>query len=211
MTASESDGSTPESNNPSAKASEAVTEKLNQLFDIVIVNRKKYYESASHRKPILTDIPHLIETCAKQNAGISAAAGIVPGPLGLLAVVPEIVAVTRNQLNLIYDVGVASGKEDLMTRELMVTVFASAFGLSLGGLGMMHGSKLIIKRSSLRVMQKIIAILGGKITQQALKASIGKWFPVVGSAALAAWSYQTTKTVGKKAGKILEMDIEILD
>jgi uncharacterized protein (DUF697 family) len=127
----------------------------------------------------------------------------------MLAVVPEIVAVTRNQLNLIYDIGVASGKEDIMNRELLIAVFASAFGMSLGGLGLMQGSKLIIKRSSLRVMQKIIGILGGKITQQALKASIGKWFPIVGSAALGAWSYQITKTVGRKASKILEMDIEI--
>lgn len=209
MTATESAGSIPGSSGPSAQVSDTVTEKLNQLFEIVVVNRKNYYQDASHRKPILADIPRLIENCSKQNAAISGAAGVIPGPIGMLAVVPEIIAVTRNQLNLIYDIGVASDKEDLMTRELLATVFASAFGMSLGGLGMMHGSKLIIKRSSLRVMQKTIGILGGKITQQALKASIGKWFPVVGSAALAAWSYQTTKTVGKKASKILEMDIEI--
>jgi hypothetical protein len=211
MTNDESNASIPESGGPSAQVSEAITKKLNQLFDIVIANRKKYYESAAHRKPIQSDIPHLIENCARSNAGISGAAAVVPGALGVLTIIPEIIAVTRNQLNLIYDIGVALGKEDIMSRELLLAVFASALGMSLGGLGMMHGSKVIIKRSSLRIMQRVIANLSGKITQQALKASVGRWYPVIGSATLATWSYQTTKIIGRKASKILEMDIEILD
>ena len=71
----------------------------------------------------------------------------------------------------------------------------------------MQGSKVLVKRVALRAFQQIIAMLAGKITQQALKSAISKWLPVVGAVAMAVWSNYLTGQVGKKAIEIFEKEI----
>ena len=123
----------------------------------------------------------------------------MPGPLGMLAVVPEIALIMRNQIAMIYDIAVAHGKEDAIEKELLASVFLAAMETSAGGLLVMHGSKVLVKRSSLRVFQKIVAILAGKMTQKALKAAISKWVPIVGAAFMAWLSNHLTRNIGRKA------------
>lgn len=48
--------------------------------------------------------------------------------------------------------------------------------------------------------------MGGRVTQQVLKAAIGRWLPVVGALALGAWSYYTTQKIGKYAVSIFEKE-----
>jgi uncharacterized protein (DUF697 family) len=126
-----------------------------------------------------------------------------------LTVVPEIVAVTRNQLAMIYEIGLAHGQEKVITKELLAAVFAAATGASVGALVIVHGSKLIVKRASLRVFQQIVLLLGGKITQQVLKSSISRWLPMVGAAAMAAWSHYSTKMIAKEAIAVFRKEIEL--
>ncbi len=108
---------------------------------------------------------------------------------------------------MIYDIAQANGKEKLMNKELMLGIFLASLGTKGIGVLTMHGSKILVKRTSLRVFQKIVQILGGKILQRAAKAMITKWLPVVGAAAMAVWSRYTTKELGNYAVKILKRDI----
>lgn len=55
-----------------------------------------------------------------------------------------------------------------------------------------RGQKVLMKRAGLRVIQKIVKILGGEITQKILKSLAAKWIPVVGAVAMAAWVKYTT-------------------
>jgi hypothetical protein len=182
---------------------------LSGLFEMVIKSRRQHYGEHPDRKPRKSDIPRLISDASKLNAAISGGAGLVPGPFGMLALLPEIIAVTRNQLVLVYDIAVANGKDTYITPQSFVGIFVAAFGMSATSLGAIQGGKFVVKRTSLRAMQKIISLLGGKITQQALKAALGKWVPLLGAAALAAWSHNTTKSIGNRASKILVLDIEM--
>jgi len=125
----------------------------------------------------------------------------------MVAVIPEIAAVIRNQLAMIYDVGMAYGKSKVMTKELLAGVLITAVGASAGSLLVMQGSKVLIRRVSLRAFQQIIVMLAGRITQQALKSAISKWLPVVGTAAMVIWSNYLTRQVGKKAIEIFETEI----
>ena len=96
-----------------------------------------------------------------------------------------------------------------MTKELAGTVFVSALGTSTGSLLVIQGGKYLIKRASLQIFQKIVVILGGKITQQALKSAVSKWLPGIGAAAMAAWTNYMTRQVGHKAKEIFRYDIEV--
>lgn len=159
----------------------------------------------------VANVDALIARCARDNATISGAAGLIPGPWGMVAVVPEIAAVIKNQIEMVYDIGVANGKEAQITKELLAGIVMSAIGTGATGLLVMHGSKVLVKRSSLRVFQKIVSMLAGKVTQQAVKASISKWLPIVGAAFMAWLSAHLTTKIGKLANEVFSKEIEISD
>lgn len=189
--------------------SKQVTDKLMEALDQVILERRKHF--LSNKIPERKSVPQLIESYSMMNATISAGASLVPGPLGMLAVLPEIIAVCRNQIALIYDIGMAYGKSNVLTKELIAGIFYTALGGSLGSVIIIQGNKVLVRRASLRVLQKIVALLGGKITQRALKSFVSKWLPVAGVTAMGAWSYYQTKQIGKKAAEIFEKDIVLSD
>lgn len=188
-----------------------LSEKLEDAFEMVIASKNEHYQQNPQDIPEVGQIRGLIQSSAAMNAAISGGAGLIPGPWGMLAVIPELLVVTRNQIGLIYDIAAAHGKRDIINKELLLGVFVSAMGTTAGSLLVMHGGKVLVRRASLRVMQKLITLLGGKITQQALKSAVSKWLPGVGAVAMAAWTNYLTRQIGQKADALLRKDFEIVD
>jgi uncharacterized tellurite resistance protein B-like protein/uncharacterized protein (DUF697 family) len=184
-----------------------LAEKMMGVFELVVSDRSGHFAKHPDEIPDKKSVPSIINSYSLTNAAISGGASLVPGPWGMVAVIPEIAAVIRNQLAMIYDVGMAYGKSKVLTKELLAGVLITALGASAGSLLIMQGSKVLVKRVALRAFQKIITMLSGKVLQQALKSAIGKWLPVVGAAALAVWSDYLTRQVGKKAIEIFEKEI----
>ena len=195
----------------SEKMQAQITEKLEDAFETVVKERNDYYQNNPAKIPEKEAVSSLIASTALTNSAISGGASLVPGPWGMLAVVPELILVIRNQIALIYDIAAANGKKDMMTKELAAMVFVSAMGTSAGGLLVVHGGKYLVKRASLQVFQRIVVILGGKITQQALKSVISKWLPGVGAAAMAVWTNYMTRQIGNKANEIFSYGIQFED
>lgn len=192
------------------KIQKELASKLMGLFDFVVSSRANHYRENPRDRPSRGEVSRLISNCGNMNAAISMGAGLIPGPWGMAAAVPEIAAVIRNQLVLIYDIGVAYGKsERILKKELLAGVFASALGSTGIGLLTMHGGKILVKRVSLRVFQRVVVMLAGRVSQQLLKRMIAKWLPVAGAVAMAAWSKYTTNMVGRKAREVFELDIQL--
>ncbi len=188
-----------------------LAEEIMGAFELVISDRSGHYAKHPDQIPDKKSIPSIINSYSLINAAISGGASLVPGPWGMVAVIPEVAVVIRNQLAMIYDVGMAYGKSKVLSKELLAGVLLTALGASTGSLFVMQGSKVLVKRVALRQFQRIIALLAGKITQQALKSAIAKWLPVVGATALAVWSNYLTRRVGKKAIEIFEKEIVFSD
>lgn len=186
----------------------ALTEKLHDSFDYVLKKRREYFKENPDKLPVASQVKSIINSCVRNNSAISGGAGLIPGPAGALVVVPELVLVIRNQIQMVYDIGVANGKEAQITRELLLGIFVTAMGSGATSLVTVQGGKLLVKRASLRVIQKIIAWLGGKITQQALKRYISKWVPIAGAAAMAVWTGWMTKNIGQKANELFKLEID---
>lgn len=184
-----------------------LAEKMMGVFELVVSDRSGYFAKNPDKIPDKKSVPSIINSYSVTNAAISGGASLIPGPWGMVAVIPEIAAVIRNQLAMIYDIGMAYGKSKVLNKELLAGILITAMGASAGSLLIMQGSKVLVKRVALRVFQRIIALLAGKITQQALKSTISKWLPIVGPAAMAIWSNYLTQQVGKKAIEIFEKEI----
>lgn len=184
-----------------------LAEKMMGVFDLVVSDRSGHFAKHPEEIPDKKSVLSIINSYSITNAAISGGASLVPGPWGMIAVIPEIAVVIRNQLAMIYDIGMAYGKSKVLKKELLAGILITALGASAGSLLIMKGSKVLVKRVALRAFQKIIEFLAGKVLQQALKSAIGKWLPVVGAAALAVWSNYLTRQVGKKAIEIFEKEI----
>ncbi|MBT3223944.1 MAG: TerB family tellurite resistance protein [Proteobacteria bacterium] len=186
-----------------------LTEQLIGVFDGAAEARRSYYEANPDKRPSPGDIDSIITKYSYMNAAIVGALTLIPGPWGLFAVVPEIVLVIRNQVKMVYDIGVAHGKDEVMTRELLLGISMSATGTGTIGFLTMHGGKVLVRRPALRVFQKLIAVFAGRITQRLIKSAIAKWVPVVGAIAMAVWTKTSTARVGRTANEILAKPIEI--
>ena len=186
----------------------ALHSALNSAFDYVIENQSDHYRKNPSNLPQLDSVSGLISSYTRNNAAISGGASLIPGPWGMAAVIPELTLVIRNQIQMVYDIGVANGKQAQLTKELLIGIFLTAMGSSAGSLLTIHGGKILVRRASLQVIQKIIAMLGGRVTQQVIKSSVSKWLPVVGAGAMAAWTGYMTKNIGEKANELFKLEIE---
>lgn len=71
------------------------------------------------------------------------------------------------------------------------------------------GERVLIKRVSLRVLQRILPRLGLTFTQQLVGRMISRWLPVVGAASIATYAYYNTVRVGKTVINLFGRDLEI--
>lgn len=208
---SEKSQATAKDENLAQKLQTQLAEKMMETFDRVLSDRRTYYTNHPDKIPSLLAIPAIINSYAAMNMAVTGGMNLIPGPWGMAAAIPEIAILIRNQLALIYDIGVANGKSNVLNKELLAGVFLSAMGSGAGGLLVMHGGKVLVRRAALRVFKKVITALAGNVTQKLLKSMISKWLPIVGAAAMAAWSNYSTRQIGKKAAEILAKPIEVIE
>lgn len=197
--------------------SDKISKGLLESVMSVAKSRDEYY--TTNPIPLLDSMDSIIQSYSYKNATISGGAGIIPGPWGMAAAVPEMVAVLRNQIAMIYDIAKINGQKEIPS-ELIVGVLFGASGQGAASLIIIQGQKVMAKRVGAQALQKIVAILGGKITQQVAKSMAAKWIPVAGAIAMATWSKYTTNEIGQKAKEIFskeivfesqEINIEILE
>jgi hypothetical protein len=187
--------------------SKKISEMLEGAFESVALTRRDHFEANPSKRPSKADVNKIITSCANTNFVIAGTANLLPGPLGALAVIPELTLVIRNQIQMIYDLGVAHGREAQLNSRSLLAIFATVSGGGAIGLAAVKGGQLIVKRASLRVIQQVIVWLGGKITQRALKALLAKYVPIVGAAAMAVWARQSTVAMGREAARLMLQDI----
>ncbi|WP_180999265.1 hypothetical protein [Campylobacter concisus] len=99
-----------------------ITEGINSALTSVINSREEYYEN--NPLPSVSDVNGLISSCSYKNAAISGGAGLIPGPWGMAAAVPEIIAIIRNQMTMVADIAKAHGMT--ASNELILDVLFGA-------------------------------------------------------------------------------------
>ncbi len=194
-----------------AKIQDDLYSKMLGVFSSIANEREGHYLKNPSELPEESNVGKIIASCGYQNAAISGAISLVPGPLGMAAAIPEIMLIVRNQVRMIYDIGIAKGRKDVINKELLAGIYAEAFESENIDLLSERDDKVFIKRASGNIFQEIIAFMAGRITQQLMKSMISKWVPVVGAVAMSVWSKYSTQLIGMKAKEVFEKEIEILE
>jgi hypothetical protein len=137
---------------------------------------------------------------ARKAAAISGALALPPGPLGLLTILPDLIAIWRIQQQMIVDLAAAFGFRAHLRREVMIyCLFKHGAAAVLRDLVVRVGERVFVREVTTRVVQQTLQKIGIKVTQRVVGRSLTRWIPVVGALGTGAYAFYDTKQVGLTA------------
>ena len=141
---------------------------------------------------------------------ISTGAGIPSGPVGLATIIPEIVAITRLQINLILKVAKFHQQEAKVNKTIILTVLGVAMGVVLKhALINKVGARIIVKSLSAEGAKRITREIGEKFAVGLLKRGIGRWVPLMLAPIFGYLSLSMTRKVGREAESLFSHELEV--
>ena len=157
-------------------------------------NNSQYSES---------NVDEIVEMYAKRNMVLAAASSVVPGPFGILSAVPELLLNFGNQMNMIYDLGCAHGKENFINKDVLLDIPFAAFGGNTN-LSTLQTNKVDLLNSSKEVLLGKATQLGQSLIEKSLKKSIVQFIPVAGPILMTTWAKMTTRKISKSSVNFLD-------
>jgi hypothetical protein len=156
-----------------------------------------------------TRAERMAEAAAWKAAAVAGSLAIVPGPLGILTIIPALGQIWRIQRQLVSDIAACYGQTPSLTPTVMVyCLFKHGSATVFKETVVQLGGRMLVREASLRVFQKIVEKVSINITQRVIGQFISRWLPLVGSAAIAAYTYRDTKKVAATAIESFEKEID---
>ena len=154
----------------------------------------------------------IVSKAALKAATVSGSLAIPPGPIGIITIIPDLIAIWKIQAQMVADVAGAYGKKAYLSREQMLyCLFRHAAVQVVRDLVTRIGQRFLVKRASLRVIQRIIKALIPRITQRVIGRTVSRWVPIAGVLGVAAYAYYDTGQVGKTAIELFSKEIDVED
>jgi len=150
---------------------------------------------------VVTGTPEeMIKEAGKKAFWISTTLSAVPGPFGLTTILPEIGAVTKLQINLVYKIAKYYKKLETINHSIVLLIFANALGLTIGN-QLVHrvGVRLVIKALSAPVIERIAQRVGLQIAAGIIKRMAGRWLIVIAAPIFGLFSKKMTQKIGAEA------------
>ena len=142
----------------------------------------------------------LARTAARMTATVSGGAALAPGPLGLMTLLPDLLAVWRLQAQLVADIGAVYGKSASLGKEQMLyCLFRHTAAHVVRDLVLRAGERFVVRRASGALLQKVAGAIGFKLAQRGLGKAFARYAPVVGAVAVAGYAYYDTTKVAATA------------
>ena len=155
-------------------------------------------------------LQEMIESAAKRAFKVSTALGLIPGPVGLMAILPEVVAVTKIQINLIHRIARYHEKSEKVSPEMVLLILGNVFGVAAGAvLTRKAGTTLVIRSVNSRLMRRVARRIGNRMVDAIAEKAIGRWIPIATAPVFGYLSKSLTRRVGNEANRMLTLDFEI--
>ncbi len=154
-------------------------------------------------------VRELARAAARRAAAVSGGLALPPGPLGVLTLVPDLIAIWRIQAQLVADIAGARGRSGSLTREQMLwCLFRHAASQLLRDVVVRGGQRVIVLTVS--ALQSIASRLGVQLSRQLVTKAASRWVPGLGAAAVAAYAWWDTERVARTADELFTREI-VLD
>lgn len=181
-------------------------EKMGEWFNDVVRNFMPNDIDIQDKTP-----KQLMNKSAWQAFGSSTLAGLPPGPIGMTTIIPELLVVTKIQVNLVYAIAKYYKKQNMLNDSMILLIFSNALGLGLGkDFVKKYGGKLLIKVLHSEAIQKIATRIGLEIVSRITAKAAGRWVPVVLAPVFGAMSRAFTRKIGREAIRLFKADIVLV-
>ena len=178
----------------------AILDFVSQVPDSKVGNSK---EPASEAR-------RLANRAAQRAALTAGSLALPPGPLGWLTLLPELIAIWKIQGQMVSDIAAAYGRHAALGREQMMwCLFRHTAAQAFRDLVVRMGDRLVFRRMSHSVAQRVAKRVGVKLTQRTLNKGISRWLPVIGALGVGAYAYYDTGPVASTAIEMFEGEIAI--
>jgi len=165
----------------------------------------------SQRNPE-TEARRLANRAAQRAALTAGTLALPPGPLGWLTILPELVSIWKIQAQLVSDIAAAYGRHAELGREQMLwCLFRHTSAQAFRDLVVRLGDRLIFRRVSHSVIERVTKQIGIKVTQRALGEGLSRWMPVIGAIGVGGYAYYDTRQVAATTIAMLKSEIGSAD
>jgi len=185
----------------------------NKMTDAILKLMTTVPKSSEHESSAPDVRARLIaRTAARNTAGISGSAALVPGPLGILSLLPDIVGVWRVQSQMVADIAATYGKTGTLTKEYMIyCLFKHTASQLLRDVVMRSGERFLVRPVSLRMMQSLVAKISIKVGQRTIGKAVARYAPVIGAIGVGGYAYFDTQKVAKTAIELFSKGVVVVD
>ena len=186
----------------SSRVTRAILDFISQIPDSKVHSRSDP-ETEAHR---------LAKRAAQRAAITAGSLALPPGPLGWLTILPELISIWKIQAQLVSDIAAAYGRHAELGREQMLwCLFRHTSAQAFRDLVVRLGDRLIFRRVSYGVIERIAKQIGVKVTQRALGEGLSRWMPVIGAIGVGGYAYYDTRQVAATAIAMLKSEIDTDD
>jgi hypothetical protein len=148
----------------------------------------------------------LARKAATRAAAVSGTLALPPRILGLLTVLPDLVAIWRIQAQLVADIAGLYGRDLQLTRtHMLYCLFRHAASHVARDVAVRAGERFVIRQVSGGALRNVLTGVGMSLTQRLAGTTASRWLPIVGAVAVAGYAYFDTLQVAKTAVKMLEV------
>ena len=171
----------------------------------------------------LGDVPSTKETAVKdpfkrsqqiavkasaKAAAISGTLALPPGPFGMLTIIPDLIAVWKIQGQMVADIGGTFGKQAFISQEQMLyCLFKHTASHAVRGVVVRVGERLLIRKTTLKMMESALRKVGVRITQRLLGKSVTRWLGPLAALGIAGYAYYDTAKVAETAVEFFDSDL----
>jgi hypothetical protein len=163
---------------------------------------------ASERRPEsdpLAAAQRLTRAAAGKAALTSGSLAMAPGPLGLLTLLPDLVAVWKIQSQLVSDIAAVYGQSASLSREQMLyCLFRHSAAQVVRDMVVRAGERYVVKRASLVLIKATANKLGIVLSKKLAGGGLSRFLPVVGAIGVGGYAYYDTSQVAATAIEIFE-------
>jgi hypothetical protein len=147
-------------------------------------------------------------TAASEAGAIAGALALPPGPLGMLTVIPDLVAVWNIQRQLVADIAACYGKTAELHRETMLyCLFRHAAAQVVRDLVVRVGTRLLLRRATIATMERSVQRIGVAVSRRAVGRGVARWLPIAGAVGVGAYAFYDTVQVGTTARQLFESEL----
>lgn len=157
-------------------------------------------------------VQRLVRQAARRAAVISGGLALPPGPLGMLTLVPDLIAIWKIQAQLVADIAGARGRSGTLSREQMLyCLFRHAASQVLRDVVVRAGERAVVSRLTVTTLQSLASRLGVQLSRQMIAKSASRWLPGIGAAAVAAYAWWDTERVARTADELFSREVVVVD